>query len=233
MIDLLERQNTSIKSLDFFYFLRRDDARSAIAALVKRRHAGPLSKRSHAHSKSRRSPPPTNSFASAPIGSHGLIQLPKIKRESPVFKAFLVGFCGVFLLVVFGGSHHVAALGLALILSGTALLIHPPIRGLGKQVIPLCLITALLSHLFLSFILGRLATRRGRVVRIGATSSLSVQPLLFRGLAYGFGWFRLALRGFTIEDQSAGSSLLILRLSILLSVIAGAVVWGNLMVRAT
>ena len=94
---------------------------------VKRRQAGPLSKRSHVHSKSRRSPPPTNSFASAPIGSNGLIQLPKIKRESPVFKAFLVGFCGVFLLIIFGGSQHVAALGFALILSGTALLIHPPI----------------------------------------------------------------------------------------------------------
>ncbi|MBL00679.1 MAG: hypothetical protein CMI34_04650, partial [Opitutales bacterium] len=99
---------------------------------VKRRQAGPLSKRSHAYSKSRRSPPPTNSFAPAPIGSHGLIQLPKIKRESPVFKAFLVGFCGVFLLVILGGSQHVAALGFALILSGTALLIHPPSRGLGK-----------------------------------------------------------------------------------------------------
>ena len=55
-----------------------------------------------------------------------------MKRGAPVFKAFLVGFCGVFLLVILGGSHHVAALGFALILSGTALLIHPPSCGLGK-----------------------------------------------------------------------------------------------------
>ena len=99
---------------------------------VERRQIGSSSKGNHARSKSKRSPAPTNSFGSASVGSHGSIRLPKIKREAPVFKVFLGGFCGVFLLVIFGGSHHVAVLGLALILSGTALVIHPPSRGLGK-----------------------------------------------------------------------------------------------------
>jgi hypothetical protein len=99
---------------------------------AERRQIGSSSIGNHARSKTKRSLAPTNSFTSASVGSHDSIRPPKIKREAPVFKVFLGGFCGVFLLVIFGGSHHVAALGLALVLSGAALVIHPPSRGLGK-----------------------------------------------------------------------------------------------------
>ena len=200
---------------------------------VKRRQAGPLSKRSHAHSKSRRSPPPTNSFASAPIGSHGLIQLPKIKRESPVFKAFLVGFCGVFLLVIFGGSHHVAALGFALILSGTALLIHPPSRGLGKlgDLGVLGLLACLLLAFVPQFYWPTADWRLDAVESFGLElpSSLSVQPWIsfeawLMALA-GFAWLYASLQW---KINLPGRRCLFFCLSILLSVIAGAVVWGNL-----
>ena len=200
---------------------------------VKRRQAGPLSKRSHAYSKSRRSPPPTNSFESPPIGSHGLIQLPKIKRESPVFKAFLVGFCGVFLLVILGGSHHVAALGFALILSGTALLIHPPSRGLGKlgDLSVLGLLACLLLAFVPQFYWPTADWRLDAVELFGLELpySLSVQPWIsfeawLMALA-GFAWLYASLQW---KVNLPGRRCLFFCLSILLSVIAGTVVWGNL-----
>ena len=200
---------------------------------MKRRQAGPLSKRSNAYSKSRRSPPPTNSFASAPIGSHGLIQLPKIKRESPVFKAFLVGFCGVFLLVILGRSDYVAALGFALILSGTALLIFPPSRGLGKlgDLGALGLLACLLLAFVPQFYWPTADWRLGAVDSFGLElpSSLSVQPWIsfeawLMALA-GFAWLYAALQW---KINLPGRRWLFFCLSILLSVIAGTVVWCNL-----
>ena len=77
---------------------------------LKRRKIGSSSKGNHARSKSRRSTKPSNSFASVSVGSHARIESPKIKREAPVFRVFLGGFCGVFLLVILGGSHHAAVL---------------------------------------------------------------------------------------------------------------------------
>ena len=200
---------------------------------VKRRQAGPLSKGPHAHSKSRRSPPPTNSFASAPIGPHGTIQLPKMKRGAPVFKAFLVGFCGVFLLVILGGSHHVAALGFALILSGTALLIHPPSCGLGKlgDLGALGLLACLLLAFVPQFYWPKADWRVDAMESFGLElpSSLSVQPWIsfeawLMALA-GFAWLYAALQW---KVNLPGRRWLFFCLSILISVIAGAVVWGNL-----
>ena len=136
------------------------------------------------------------------MGSHGLIQLPKIKRESPVFKAFLVGFCGVFLLVILGGSHHVAALGFALILSGTALLIHPPIHGLGRlgDLGVLGLLACLLLAFVPQFYWPTADWRLDAVESFGLElpSSLSVHPWIsfeawLMALA-GFAWLYAALQ---------------------------------------
>ena len=200
---------------------------------VKRRQIGSSSKGNHARSKSRRSPAPSNSFASVSVGSHGGIKLPKIKREAPVFKAFLGGFCGVFLLVIFGGSHHAAALGLALILSGIALVIHPPSRGLGKlgDYGVLGLLACLLLAFVPQFYWPTADWRVDAIESLGLELplSLSVQPWIsfeaWLMAVAGFAWLYAALQW---KVNLPGRRWLFFWLSILLSVIAGIVVRGNL-----
>ena len=200
---------------------------------VKRRQIGSSSKGNHARSKSKRSPAPTNSFGSASVGSHGSIRLPKIKREAPVYKVFLGGFCGVLLLVIFGGSHHVAVLGLALILSGTALLIHPPSRGLGKigDLAVLGLLACLLLAFVPQFYWPTPDWRVDAIESVGLElpSSLSVQPWIsfeaWLMAVAGFAWLYAALQW---KVNLPGRRWLFFWLSILLSVIAGIVVCGNL-----
>lgn len=200
---------------------------------VKRRQIGSSSKGNHARSKSRRSPAPSNSFASVSVGSHGGIKLPKIKREAPVFKAFLGGFCGVFLLVIFGGSHHAAALGLALILSGIALVIHPPSRGLGKlgDFGVLGLLACLLLAFVPQFYWPTADWRVDAIESLGLELplSLSVQPWIsfeaWLMAVAGFAWLYAALQW---KVNLPGRRWLFFWLSILLSVIAGIVVRGNL-----
>ena len=200
---------------------------------VKRRQIGSSSKGNHARSKSRRSPAPSNSFASVSVGSHGGIKLPKIKREAPVFKAFLGGFCGVFLLVIFGGSHHAAALGLALILSGIALVIHPPSRGLGKlgDYGVLGLLACLLLAFVPQFYWPTADWRVDAIESLGLELplSLSVQPWIsfeaWLMAVAGFAWLYAALQW---KVNLPGRRWLFFWVSILLSVIAGIVVRGNL-----
>ena len=200
---------------------------------VERRQIGSSSKGNHARSKSKRSPAPTNSFGSASVGSHGSIRLPKIKREAPVYKVFLGGFCGVFLLVIFGGSHHVAVLGLALILSGTALVIHPPSRGLGKlgDLGALGLLACLLLAFVPQFYWPTPDWRVDAIQSVGLElpSSLSIQPWIsfeaWLMAVAGFAWLYAALQW---KVNLPGRRWLFFWLSILLSVIAGIVVCGNL-----
>lgn len=200
---------------------------------VERRQIGSSSKGNHARSKSKRSPAPTNSFTSASDRSHGRIQLPKIKREAPAYKVFLAGFFWVFLLVIFGGSHHVAVLGLALILSGTALLIHPPSRGLGKlgDLGVLGLLACLLLAFVPQFYWPTPDWRVDAIESVGLElpSSLSVQPWIsfeaWLMAVAGFAWLYAALQW---KVNLPGRRWLFFWLSILLSVIAGIVVCGNL-----
>jgi hypothetical protein len=200
---------------------------------VERRQIGSSSKGNHARSKSKRSPAPTNSFGSASVGSHGSIRLPKIKREAPVYKVFLGGFCGVFSLVIFGGSHHVAVLGLALILSGTALVIHPPSRGLGKlgDLGALGLLACLLLAFVPQFYWPTPDWRVDAIQSVGLElpSSLSIQPWIsfeaWLMAVAGFAWLYAALQW---KVNLPGRRWLFFWLSILLSVIAGIVVCGNL-----
>ena len=200
---------------------------------VERRQIGSSSKGNHARSKSKRSPAPTNSFTSASVGLHDSIRLPKIKREAPVYKVFLGGFCGVFLLVIFGGSHHVAVLGLALILSGTALVIHPPSRGLGKlgDLGVLGLLACLLLAFVPQFYWPTPDWRVDAIESVGLElpSSLSVQPWIsfeaWLMAVAGFAWLYAALQW---KVNLRGRRWLFFWLSILLSVIAGIVVCGNL-----
>jgi hypothetical protein len=200
---------------------------------VERRQIGSSSKGNHARSKSKRSPAPTNSFGSASVGSHGSIRLPKIKREAPVYKVFLGGFCGVFSLVIFGGSHHVAVLGLALILSGTALVIHPPSRGLGKlgDLGALGLLACLLLAFVPQFYWPTPDWRVDAIQSVGLElpSSLSIQPWIsfeaWLMAVAGFAWLYAALQW---KVNLPGRRWLFFWLSIVLSVIAGIVVCGNL-----
>ena len=126
-----------------------------------------------------------------------------------------------------------AALGLALILSGTALLIHPPIRGLGKlgDLAVLGLLACLLLAFVPQFYWPTADWRLDAVESFGLElpSSLSVQPWIsfeawLMALA-GFAWLYAALQW---KINLPGRRCLFFCLSILLSVIAGAVVWGNL-----
>ena len=202
---------------------------------AKRRQIGSSSKGTDGRSKSKISLAPTNSFAPTPTyWSHGAIQLPKNKRETPVFKVFLSGFCGVFLLVIFGGSHHVGALGLALLLSGTALVIHPPSRGLGKLGdlgvfgLLICLLLAFVPQLYWPTADWRVDAVES--LGLNLPPSLSVQPWIsfeawLMALA-AFAWFYAALEW---KINLPGRRWLFFWLSILLSVIAGIVVCGNLL----
>ncbi len=200
---------------------------------LKRRKIGSSSKGNHARSKSRRSTKPSNSFASVSVGSHARIESPKIKREAPVFRVFLGGFCGVFLLVILGGSHHAAVLGLALILSGMALVIHPPSRGLGKlgDFGVLGLLACLLLAFFPQFYWPTADWRVDAIESLGLElpSSLSVQPWIsfeaWLMAVAGFAWLYAALQW---KVNLPGRRWLFFWLSILLSVIAGIVVRGNL-----
>jgi tetratricopeptide (TPR) repeat protein len=146
---------------------------------------------------------------------------------------FLGGFCGVFLLVIFGGSHHVAVLGLALILSGTALVIHPPSRGLGKlgDLGALGLLACLLLAFVPQFYWPMPGWRVDAVQSLGLElpSSLSIQPWIsfeaWLMAVAGFAWLYAALQW---KVNLPGRRWLFFWLSILLSVIAGIVVCGNL-----
>ena len=126
-----------------------------------------------------------------------------------------------------------AALGFALILSGTALLIHPPIHGLGRlgDLGVLGLLACLLLAFVPQFYWPTADWRLDAVESFGLElpSSLSVQPWIsfeawLMALA-GFAWLYAALQW---KINLPGRRCLFFCLSILLSVIAGAVVWGNL-----
>ncbi|MEC7230038.1 MAG: hypothetical protein VXV91_02425, partial [Verrucomicrobiota bacterium] len=118
-------------------------------------------------------------------------------------------------------------------LSGTALLIYPPIRGLGKLgdlgVLGLlvCLLLAFVPQFYWPTADWRLTAVD--LFGLGLPSSLSVQPWVsfeawLMALA-GFAWLYAALQW---KVNLVGRHWLFFCLSILLSVIAGAVVWGNL-----
>ena len=188
---------------------------------------------SRSGSRSKRGPAPTNSFASAPIPSHRTIQPPEIKQKAPVFKVFLGGFCAVFLLLILGGSHHVTALGFALVLPGIALLIHPPSRGLGKlgDLAALGLLAGLLLAFVPQFYWPTADWRVAAIESFGLElpSGLSVQPWIsfeaWLMAVAGFAWLYTTLQW---KVNLPGRRCLFFCLSILLSVIAGIVLWGNL-----
>jgi tetratricopeptide (TPR) repeat protein len=198
----------------------------------KRRRSGASGRR-----KSRSKPPRhttgTTSFTPPPPPSRSTIRFPNPKKERPVFKIFLCAFLGVFLLVLLGGSHNAVALGLALLLPGIALLLRPPVLGLGK--LGDFAVLGLLVCLLLSFVPPFYSPAPDW--RIDATEAfgihlpltLSVQP----GVSFeawtmavaGFAWFYAALQW---PVNFHGRRWLFFCLSLLLIGMAGAVVWGNL-----
>lgn len=196
----------------------------------KRRKAGGAS--SSRRSKSRHRAPSV-SFAPPPAPSRGTIRFPETKRERPVFKAFLAGYLGVFVLILLGGSHNAFALGCALLLPGIALLIRPPKVGLGRWGDLGAF--GLLGFLLLAF-LPRFYWPEAEWVGVAIESFglnlpavLSPQPWIsfeawLMALA-GFAWF-YAASNWSINQS--GRRWLFFFLSIIIAVFAGVVVWGNL-----
>jgi tetratricopeptide (TPR) repeat protein len=145
----------------------------------------------------------------------------------------LCAFCAVIALVLFGGSHHALALGLALILPGVALLVKPPKTGLGKWGdlavlgLLLCLLLAFLPQFYWPTPDWR--TDATQAFGIDLPSVLSVQPLIsFEAwwlAVAGFAWFYVALQW---PINFWGRRWLFFFLSILLAALAAVVVWGNL-----
>jgi tetratricopeptide (TPR) repeat protein len=127
----------------------------------------------------------------------------------------------------------VAVLGLALILSGTALVIHPPSRGLGKlgDLGALGLLACLLLAFVPQFYWPTPDWRVDAIQSVGLElpSSLSIQPWIsfeaWLMAVAGFAWLYAALQW---KVNLPGRRWLFFWLSIVLSVIAGIVVCGNL-----
>lgn len=198
----------------------------------QRRKRGTSSSGSRQRSRSKRSAP-TQSFAPPPSPSRSTIRFPEPKRERPVFKAFLAAFGGVILLVLLGGSHNAVALGVALFLPGVALAIKPPTTGLGR--LGDFAVAGLLSCFLLAFVppfYWPTAEWRVDAVEsfgIDLPAVLSVQPWIsfeaWLMAVAGFAWLYVAMQW---PINFSGRRWLFFFLSILLTGIAGIVVWGNL-----
>jgi O-antigen ligase len=198
----------------------------------KRRRSGAPG-RHKPRSKSSRRTATTSSFAPPPPPSRRTIHFPGPKKERPVFKVFLCAFIGVFLLVLLGGGHNAVALGLALLMPGVALLLVPPVSGLGKlgdfAVLGLlvCLLLAFVPPFYSPAPDWRIDATEAFGIRLPAT--LSVQPWVsFEAwimAVAGFAWLYAALQW---PVNFHGRRWLFFCLSFLLAGIAGAVVWGNL-----
>lgn len=175
----------------------------------------------------------TQSFSSAPFLSSSTIYLPDLKRKSSAFKIFLLGFCGVFALILLGGGHNAIALGFALFLPGIFLTLAPPQKGLGKRADMAA--GAFLVSLLFAFIPqfywpdADWRTAAQDAFSIDLAASLSVQPWIsfeaWLMAVAGFAWFYAALQW---RVNSPGRKWLFFWFSIIISAFAGIVIWGNL-----
>ena len=194
-----------------------------------RRPSGAPSSRSRSRSKKSA---PSQSFAPPPSPSSRTISFSAPKGR-PVFKAFLAAFIGVFVLILLGGSHHTVALGMALLLPGIALAMKPPTTGLGKLGafgvggLLLCLLLAFVPQFYWPSGEWRLEAVESFGIDLPAV--LSVQPWIsfeaWLMAVAGFAWLYAALQW---PVNYNGRCWLFFYVSILLAVLAGIVVWGNL-----
>ena len=199
-----------------------------------RKFRGPKSPRaSKPVSKGQSRPATTQSFGATPSPSRRSIRLPEIKRKPAAFKTFLLGFCGVFAMILLGGGHNAVALGFSLLLPGMFLVFSPPKKGLGKRADLAA--AAFLGALLFAFIpqfywpTQDWRTTAQEAFSMDLPQSLSVQPLIsfeaFLMACAGFAWLYAALQW---RVNSNGRIWLFLWLSLILSAFAGVVVWGNL-----
>ena len=147
---------------------------------------------------------------------------------------FLAAFCGVFVLVLLGGSQNALALGAALLLPGLALIFKPPTSGLGRLGdcgafgLLACLLLALIPQFYWPAADWRLEAVQ--VLKMKLPATLSVQPWIsleaWLMVLAGFAWFYAALQW---PVNKNGRDSLFFSLSVLLWGFAGLVVWGNLM----
>ncbi|MGJ8654202.1 MAG: O-antigen ligase family protein [Opitutaceae bacterium] len=175
----------------------------------------------------------SSSFAPAPLPSRSTLKLPSQKAEKPIWRAYLLGFIGVVVLVLFGGSHNVLALGVSLILPGVALFLRPPESGLGKRVdfavvgFVACLLFAFVPPLFWSSPNWR--AQAAQDFGIDLPSILSVQPWVsleacFMAVA-GLAWFYAAT---SWSINASGRKRLFVVMSFVVAGLASFVIWGNL-----
>lgn len=175
----------------------------------------------------------TQSFRPPPPPSSSTIRLPEVKRKRGVFKIFLLGFLGVFTLILLGGGHNAVALGFALFLPGIYLVLAPPKKGLGKRADLFA--GAFLVSLLFAFIpqfywpnADWKATAQ-EAFSIDLPASLSVQPWIsfeaWMMAVAGFAWLYVALQW---RVNTNGRKWLFFWLSIIISAFAGIVIWGNL-----
>lgn len=177
--------------------------------------------------------PSTQSFNPAPLPSSSTIRLPDLKKKPAAFKFYLFGFLGVFTLILLGGGHNAVALGFALLLPGLFLALSPPQKGMGRAA-DMAVFAFLLSLLF-AFIPqfywpgADWRATAAEAFSIDLPMSLSVQPWVsfeaWLMAVAGFAWFYVALQW---KVNSPGLKWLFFYLSLLLSVFASVVIWGNL-----
>jgi tetratricopeptide (TPR) repeat protein len=157
-----------------------------------------------------------------------------VTKDAPaVCKEYVWGLFGVCLLILLGGGHSVYAQGCALALSGLALWLRPPERGLGKwlDLGVFGVLASLLCAFVPLFYWQQPAWRTTALETFGLDLpwSLSVQPWLsleayLLALA-GFSWLYVA-SGWQVNHS--GRKWLYFWLSCMMAIFAGVVVLGNL-----
>ena len=202
---------------------------------MKQRVTGPPRKSSGSGEKKTRrksSSRVSSSFSPAVVPSKVSIELPEREAVSAKCTAFLLGGLGVCLLILFGGSHHSLALGMALVLPGVALLLRPPTRSLGQWMDfgILGLLVTLLFAFIPMFYWKTPAWRKVAVESFGIELPwvLSVQPMIsFEAwllAAAGFCWLYAASNW---KINHAGRKRVYFWVSCVIAVFAAVVIVGN------
>lgn len=175
----------------------------------------------------------SSSFAPAPRSSYSTLDFPKQKEQDPVWRAYLLGFIGVVVLVLLGGGQNVYALGFSLIMPGFALIFRPPSRGVAMRMdiavigFLVCLLFAFVPPLF-----GNAPNWRAEATQdfgINLPVTLSVQPWVsleawFMAVA-GVAWFYAAS---SWSINGTGRKRLFIVMGFVFAGLASFVVWGNL-----
>jgi len=175
---------------------------------------------------------PTSSFS--PVApSSAPVNIEVKKEPPPIWRGYLLGLAGVTLLILLGGGHNVYALSLSLLLPGIALIYHPPEFSPGVWIDRMAL--AFLAVLLLLFIPQfywpdpNWRNAAEEVFQINLPPSLSVQPWIgfeaWVSALAGFAWFYTAC---SWKINHPGRKWFNFVLSVVVGILALAVLWGNM-----